>query len=72
VSIKAKHAAALLGFGDAERGWLQLLLRLGDFGRFAALGWATLRTRPMSLTRLLGQLARRRTIIASRAAYRAP
>jgi GT2 family glycosyltransferase len=71
-STKAERAAALLGFGGAERHWLQALLCLGGFGRFAALAWVALRTRPMSLTRLLGQSGRRRAIIASRAAYRAP
>ncbi len=69
-SVTADRAAALLGFGKAERRWLKLLLALGHFGRFAALAWATLRTRPMSLARLLGQIPERRAIMAARAAYR--
>jgi glycosyltransferase involved in cell wall biosynthesis len=69
-SAKADRAAALLDVGEAERQWLKLLLGLGDFGQVAALAWATLRTRPMSLLRLLGQLQLRRAIIAAHAAYR--
>ena len=69
-SAKADRAAALLGFGTAERWWLGLLLSFGGFGRMAALAWATLRTRPMSFARLLGQIRQRQAIIAARAAYR--
>jgi putative glycosyltransferase (TIGR04372 family) len=69
-SAKAEHAAALLDLGQAERWWLTQLLSLGDLGRLAALAWATLRTRPMSLSRLISQLPRRQSIIAARAAYR--
>jgi glycosyltransferase involved in cell wall biosynthesis len=70
-SARADRAAALLDFGGVECQWLKLLLGFGDFGRMAALAWATLRTRPMSFARLLGQIRLRRAIIASRAAYRA-
>jgi len=69
-SAKANRAAALLDVGESERRWLKLLLGLGDFGQIAALAWATLRTHPMSLLRLLGQFQLRRAIIAARAAYR--
>jgi glycosyltransferase involved in cell wall biosynthesis len=69
-SARADRAAALLGFGAFERWWLGLLLSLGGLGRLAALGWATLRTRPMSFARLLSQWPRRRAIVAARAAYR--
>jgi glycosyltransferase involved in cell wall biosynthesis len=69
-SAKAERAAALLGFGLLERNWLGLLLSFGALGRIAALAWATLRTRPMSLTRLVSQWPRRRAIIAARTAYR--
>jgi glycosyltransferase involved in cell wall biosynthesis len=71
-SARAERAAALLGFGGAEHRWLRLLLGLGGLGRVAALAWATLRTRPMSLTRLLRQTGQRRAIIATSAAYHAP
>jgi len=70
-SAKADRTAALLGCGALERRWLGLLLSLGGLGRLAALAWATLRTRPMSFTRLLRQWPRRRAIVAARAAYRA-
>ena len=69
-SIKAERAAALLGSGAAEQWWLKLLLSFGAMGRIAALAWVTLRTRPMSPTRLLSQVLTRRAIIAARAAYR--
>jgi glycosyltransferase involved in cell wall biosynthesis len=72
ISAKAERAAALLGFGGTEQRLLRLVLGLGGPGRGAALAWATLRTRPMSLTRLLGQFSSRRTIIAATRAYRAP
>jgi glycosyltransferase involved in cell wall biosynthesis len=68
-SAKADRVAALLDLGGAEQQWLKLLLTFGDFGRLAALAWATLRTRPMSFARLLGQVPSRRAIIAARAAY---
>jgi glycosyltransferase involved in cell wall biosynthesis len=71
-SARAERAAALLGFGGVERSWLRLLLGLGRLGHVAALAWATLRTRPMSLTRLLRQTGRRRAIIATTDAYHAP
>jgi GT2 family glycosyltransferase len=69
---KAARTAALLGAGTAEAALLKLMLRLGRFGRIAALAFATLRTRPMSLTRLLRQIGTRRAIIAATPAYRAP
>jgi len=69
-SAKADRAAALLDLGKAERQWLKLLLGFGNVGQIAALAWATLRNRPMSLPRLLGQFHQRRAIIAARAAYR--
>jgi GT2 family glycosyltransferase len=72
ISTKAARAAALLDAGDGERRLLQLLLGLGRFGDVAALAWVTLRTRPMSIPRLLGQAGARRAIIAATAAYRAP
>jgi hypothetical protein len=70
-SARAERAGALLQLGKAERDWLRLLLRFGGLGRIAALAWTTLRTRPMSLTRLLSQIGPRRVIIATTAAYRA-
>jgi GT2 family glycosyltransferase len=69
--VRAAHAASLLGTGSAEARLLQLLLSLGRIGPSAALAWVTLRTRPMSLTRLLGQLSARRAIIGATPAYRA-
>ncbi len=72
VVAKAARAAALLDAGDNERRLLQVLLGLGRLGHVAALAWVTLRTRPMSISRLLGQLGARRAIIAATAAYRAP
>lgn len=72
LSLKASRIAALLGSGTTEATLLKLLLRFGRLGRIAALAFATLRTRPMSLTRLLGQTGARRAIIAATPAYRAP
>jgi glycosyltransferase involved in cell wall biosynthesis len=69
-SAKAEHASALLDFCKAERLWLKLLLSFGGLGRIAALAWATLRTRPASLARLVGQIPLRQAIIAARAPYR--
>jgi glycosyltransferase involved in cell wall biosynthesis len=71
IPVRAARIAALLNGGDNERRFLQLLLHLGRPGNVAALGWLTLRTRPMSILRLIGQLATRRAIIAATAAYRA-
>jgi len=70
-AARAAQAASLLGAGAAEARLLQFLLVLGRVGSTAALAWVTLRTRPMSLTRLLGQLGARRAIIGATAAYRA-
>jgi len=71
-SAKAGRATALLGGNAFDRSLLQLLLSLGVVGRVAALAWITLRTRPMSLTRLLAQGGVRRTIVSASSAYRAP
>ncbi|MGJ4947787.1 glycosyltransferase family 2 protein [Bradyrhizobium sp. HKCCYLS20291] len=68
----AARATALLGGTAVDRSLLQLLLNCGAVGRVAALVWATLRTRPMSLTRLLTQSKARRAIIAATPGYRAP
>ena len=70
-STKAARAAALLGGGAAEAAALRLMLRFGRLGRITALAFATLRMRPMSLRRLLGQIGTRRAIIAATPAYRA-
>jgi glycosyltransferase involved in cell wall biosynthesis len=72
VGVRAAQAAALLKGGDYERRFLKLMLGLGYPGRIAALAWVTLRTRPMSLLRLVGQLDARRAILAGSTAYRAP
>jgi glycosyltransferase involved in cell wall biosynthesis len=69
-SVKAERASALLEFRKVETWWLKFLLSFGRAGQVAALIWVTLRTRPMSLARLLGQSSLRRTLIATRAAYR--
>jgi glycosyltransferase involved in cell wall biosynthesis len=68
-TAKAERAAALLKLGHTERRCMGLLLSLGGLGQLAALAWATLRNRPMSLLRLARQIGRRRAIIAARAAY---
>lgn len=70
-SAKAERAAALLAGGPLDAHLLRLLLGAGRFGHLAALAWATLRTRPMSLTRLVVQRAARRAIIAATPGYRA-
>jgi GT2 family glycosyltransferase len=72
VATKAARTAALLDGGENERRLLQFLLGLGRLGPLAAFSWITLRTRPMSIVRLLGQLVARRAIIAATPAYRAP
>jgi glycosyltransferase involved in cell wall biosynthesis len=69
-AARARHAANLLGSGVTEARLLRLLLSLGRMGPHAALAWITLRTRPMSLTRLLGQVNARRAIIDATTAYR--
>jgi glycosyltransferase involved in cell wall biosynthesis len=66
---RAALAASLLGTGATEARLLQLLLGLGRLGPRAALAWVTLRTRPMSLTRLLSQIGTRRAIIDATPAY---
>jgi len=71
-TTKAAWIAVLLESGANETMLLRRMLRFGRLGQFAALAFITLRTRPMSLTRLLGQIGVRRTIIATTPAYRAP
>ena len=70
-AVRATHAASLLGAGRAETQLLRLLLSVGPIGPAAALAWVTLRTRPMSLARLLGQLGTRRAIVGATPTYRA-
>jgi GT2 family glycosyltransferase len=72
VATKAAQVAALLKGGSNERRVLTLLLGLGHLGHVAALAWVTLRTRPMSILRLLGQFNVRRAILAATTAYHAP
>jgi hypothetical protein len=69
-AVRAGRVAGILGDRRSERVLRSLLSRLGPVGLFAALSWLTLRTRPMSLARLLRQALRRRAIIAARAARR--
>ncbi|CCD95239.1 conserved hypothetical protein [Bradyrhizobium sp. ORS 375] len=71
-AAKAARVSALLDGNMLDTHLLALLLSLGTVGRLAALAWVTLRTRPMSLTRLLAQTGVRRQIIAGTPAYRAP
>jgi GT2 family glycosyltransferase len=71
-ATRAALTAKLLAVGSADAKLLQLLLGLGRPGRLAALAWTTLRTRPMSLVRLLRQTPARRAIIAAAPAYHAP
>lgn len=71
-SAKAARVSALLDGNALDTGLLQLMLSFGAVGRLAALAWVTLRTRPMSLTRLLAQTAARRSIVATNPGYRAP
>jgi GT2 family glycosyltransferase len=70
-STKATRATAILNGGESERWLLQLLLSFGRLGEIAALAWLTLRTRPMSIPRLLGQINTRRAIIAATTTYSA-
>jgi GT2 family glycosyltransferase len=71
-ATRAALTAKLLAAGIADAKLLQLLLSLGRPGHVAALAWTTLRTHPMSVTRLLGQTLARRAIIAATPAYRTP
>jgi len=71
-AAKAALTVKLLAAGTADAKLLRLLLSLGHPGQLAALAWTTLRTHPMSLTRLLRQTRARRAIIAATPAYRAP
>jgi glycosyltransferase involved in cell wall biosynthesis len=71
-ATRAALTAKLLAAGVADAKFLQLLIALGRPGRVAALAWTTLRTRPMSLTRLFRQTRARRAIIAATPTYRAP
>ncbi|NPU12416.1 MULTISPECIES: glycosyltransferase family 2 protein [Bradyrhizobium] len=70
-SAKAARVSALLGGTMLDTQLLRLTLSFGAIGRVAALAWVTLRTRPMSLTRLLAQTAARRSIISATPGYRA-
>jgi hypothetical protein len=69
---KAESIAALLGAGKAERNWIRLLLALGKLGCLISLAWLTLRTRPMSLLRMVTQIGARRAILAAQASRRQP
>ena len=69
---KAAHIVALLNGGEGEQRILRLLLSVGYLGNLAALAWITLRTRPMSIPRLLAQIGARRAIIAATAGYSGP
>ncbi|CCE03974.1 glycosyltransferase family A protein [Bradyrhizobium sp. STM 3809] len=71
-TAKAARVSALLDGNALDTHLLAWLLSLGTAGRLAALAWVTLRTRPMSLSRLLAQTGVRRQIIAATPAYRAP
>ena len=71
-AAKAERASALLAGNAFDTRLLQLLLSLGVGGRLAALAWITMRTRPMSLTRLLGQTGARRAILSATSGYHAP
>jgi glycosyltransferase involved in cell wall biosynthesis len=71
-STKADRVSALLNFRQADKRRLKLVLSFGRFGTIAALAWATLRTRPLSLVRLVTQIPTRRAIVAARTPYRPP
>ncbi|MGJ4884608.1 MULTISPECIES: glycosyltransferase family A protein [unclassified Bradyrhizobium] len=71
-SAKAARVSALLDGNALDTHLLGLMLSLGASGRLAALAWITLRTRPMSLSRLLAQAATRRAILSTTPGYRAP
>ncbi|CAL78874.1 hypothetical protein; putative Glycosyl transferase, group 2 [Bradyrhizobium sp. ORS 278] len=71
-AAKAERAAALLDGTAFDRHLLQLVLSLGAGGRLAALAWATLRTRPMSLLHVAAQTQTRRAIVSATPPYRAP
>lgn len=70
-SAKAARVSALLDGNVLDTYLLRLMLSLGASGRLAALAWITLRTRPMSLSRLLAQTATRRAILSATPGYRA-
>ncbi|WP_315738924.1 glycosyltransferase family A protein [Bradyrhizobium sp. SZCCHNR1093] len=70
-SAKAARVSALLDGNALDTHLLGLMLSLGSSGRLAALAWITLRTRPMSLSRLLAQTATRRAILSATPGYRA-
>lgn len=71
-AAKAARVSALLDGSAFDTRLLRLMLGFGTLGRLAALTWITLRTRPMSLTRLLAQSGARRAIISTTPGYRAP
>ncbi|MGJ5012028.1 glycosyltransferase family 2 protein [Bradyrhizobium oligotrophicum] len=70
--VKAARVSALLDGNALDTHLLRVMLSFGAVGRLAALAWVTLRTRPMSLTRLLAQTAARRAILSATPGYRAP
>ncbi|GLH77364.1 hypothetical protein SSBR45G_22720 [Bradyrhizobium sp. SSBR45G] len=71
-AAKAARISALLDGNAVDTRLLRLMLGFGAVGRLAALAWITLRTRPMSLTRLLAQSGARRAIVSATPGYRAP
>ncbi|WP_316161986.1 MULTISPECIES: glycosyltransferase family A protein [unclassified Bradyrhizobium] len=71
-AARAARVSALIDGNAFDTYVLGLMLSLGRLGHLAALAWITLRTRPMSLTRLLAQHGARRQIISATPAYRAP
>ncbi|CCD83637.1 conserved protein of unknown function [Bradyrhizobium sp. ORS 285] len=71
-SAKAARISALLDGNELDTQLLRLLLSFGSAGHLAALAWMALRTRPMSLTRLLAQTTARRAILSATPGYRAP
>jgi putative glycosyltransferase (TIGR04372 family) len=62
---RAAEIAALLHAGDLERQMLSIFLAAGSLGLMIALAWLTLRLRPLSLLRLLGNVPVRRAILAA-------
>jgi len=71
-AAKAARTSALLAGNAFDTRLLEVLLSFGAGGRLAALAWITLRARPMSLTRLLGQTGARRAILSATSGYRVP
>lgn len=71
-AAKATRISTLLDGNAFDTHLLRLILSFGAAGRLAALAWITLRTRPMSLTRLLAQSGARRAIMSATRDHRAP